>query len=83
MAAIPAPTPAVRQLRVLIAEDNSVNQRVARGLLERQGHQVAVVVTGRAAVEALQAGPFDLVLMDIEMPELGGFEATTVIRGFE
>jgi two-component system, sensor histidine kinase and response regulator len=83
MAATPAPTPAGRQLRVLVAEDNSINQRVARALLERQGHRVEVVATGRAAVEALQARPFDLVLMDIEMPELDGFEATTAIRGFE
>jgi PAS domain S-box-containing protein len=75
--------PAGRQLRVLVAEDNLVNQRVARGLLERQGHHVEVVATGRAAVEALQARPFDLVLMDIEMPELDGFEATAAIRGFE
>ena len=52
-AVTPAPTPTVRQLRVLIAEDSSVNQRVARGLLERQGHQVEVVATGRTAVEAL------------------------------
>jgi two-component system, sensor histidine kinase and response regulator len=83
LATTPAPPPAGRKLRVLVAEDNLVNQRVARSLLERQGHRVELVGTGRAAVEALQVRPFDLVLMDIEMPELDGFEATIAIRGFE
>ncbi len=72
-----------RRLRVLLAEDNVVNQRVARGLLERRGHSVAVVDTGRAALAALEAQTFDLVLMDIEMPELDGFEATAAIRARE
>ena len=67
-------------LRVLVAEDNLVNQRVAIGLLERRGHQAVAVPNGRAAVEALESGPFDLVLMDIEMPELDGFEATAAVR---
>jgi len=72
-----------RRLRVLVAEDNVVNQRVAAGLLERRGHRVVVVGTGRAALAALEAQPLDLVLMDIEMPELDGFEATAAIRAYE
>ncbi len=70
-------------LRVLIAEDNVVNQRVASGLLQRRGHRAVVVGTGRAALEALESQPFDVVLMDIEMPELDGFEATAAIRAYE
>ena len=71
------------RLRVLVAEDNVVNQRVAAGLLERRGHRVVVVGTGRAALAALEAQPFDLVLMDIEMPELDGFETTAAVRAYE
>src|SRR4029079_14634026 len=70
-------------LRVLVAEDNVVNQRVASGLLGRRGHRAVVVGTGRAALEALESQPFDVVLMDIEMPELDGFEATAAVRAYE
>jgi two-component system sensor histidine kinase/response regulator len=70
-------------LRVLVAEDNVVNQRVAAGLLERRGHRVVVVGTGRAVLGALESQPFDVVLMDIEMPELDGFEATAAVRAHE
>jgi two-component system sensor histidine kinase/response regulator len=80
----PAPPSATRRgLRVLVAEDNVVNQRVASGLLERRGHRAVVVGTGRAALEALESQPFDVVLMDIEMPELDGFEATAAVRAYE
>jgi len=72
-----------RRLRVLVAEDNVVNQRVAARLLERRGHRVVVVGTGRAALAALEAQPFDVVLMDIEMPDLDGFETTAAVRAYE
>jgi len=71
--------PTVR-LRVLVAEDNPVNQLVARRLLERIGHTVTVVENGRLAVETTAREEFDAVLMDVQMPEMCGFEATGAIR---
>jgi two-component system, sensor histidine kinase and response regulator len=68
------------QLRVLVAEDNPVNQRLATRLLEKRGHRVTITVNGREAVEALKDHTFDLVLMDVQMPEMDGIEATGVIR---
>jgi two-component system, sensor histidine kinase and response regulator len=73
----------VRGARVLVAEDNVVNQRVAEGLLTRRGHVVTVVGNGREAVDALRRGAFDIVLMDVQMPEMDGFEATAAIREWE
>jgi signal transduction histidine kinase/HPt (histidine-containing phosphotransfer) domain-containing protein/ActR/RegA family two-component response regulator len=72
--------PDVSPLSVLVAEDNPVNQQVALGLLRRRGHRVDVVATGRAAVEAVAARSYDVVLMDVHMPEMDGIEATRAIR---
>ena len=67
----------------MVAEDNRVNQRVIQRMLEHLQCVPVLVETGRAAVEALQAGPVDLVLMDCQMPDLDGFEATRAIRKFD
>jgi PAS domain S-box-containing protein len=67
-------------LRILLAEDNPVNQEVAVHLIERRGHSVIVAENGRQALEALDRHKFDLVLMDVQMPEMGGLEATKIIR---
>jgi two-component system, sensor histidine kinase and response regulator len=70
-------------VRVLIADDNIVNQKLIRHLLEERGHAVAVVSNGRQAVEEVSRGDYDLVLMDLQMPEMDGLEATAVIRARE
>ncbi len=70
----------VRPLRILVAEDNAVNQRVITGLLAKGGHAVTLAGDGRQAVAAFDAGAFDVVLMDVQMPEMDGFEATAAIR---
>ena len=67
-------------LRILVAEDNYVNQRVVERLLEKMGHAVRVVENGRKVLDALEEQEFDLILMDCQMPEMDGFEATARIR---
>jgi signal transduction histidine kinase/DNA-binding response OmpR family regulator len=79
---LPAELPE-RRLHVLLAEDNAVNQRLAASLLTRRGHQVTIANNGREALAAITAQPFDVVLMDVQMPEMGGFEATAAIRALE
>jgi PAS domain S-box-containing protein len=72
-----------RPLRLLLAEDNVVNQRLALSLLEKRGHQVVVAGNGREALAALDRERFDAVLMDVQMPDMDGFEATATIRAGE
>jgi len=72
-----------RTLRVLVADDSPVNQEVAAGLLELQGHTVEAVDNGREAVDAFRRGGYDLILMDVEMPEMDGLAATAAIRDLE
>jgi CheY-like chemotaxis protein len=73
------PTPSA-PLNILLAEDNRVNQFLTVRLLEKEGHRVEVVVNGRAALAALDGDDFDLALMDLQMPEMDGFETTAIIR---
>ena len=85
---VPAETPAAGRtletplppMRILVVEDNKVNQKVARILLERAGHTVAIANNGREALEHVAATQFDAVLMDVQMPELDGMDATRLIR---
>ena len=79
----PAAAPELPPLRVLVAEDSLVNQKLAVGMLQRHGHQVTVANNGREAVAAVESQVFDVVLMDVQMPEMDGYEATAAIRSRE
>jgi signal transduction histidine kinase/DNA-binding response OmpR family regulator len=67
-------------LRILLAEDNLVNQKVAMGMLGKMGHQITLATNGLEALEEWRQGDFDLILMDVQMPEMNGLQATTQIR---
>jgi CheY-like chemotaxis protein len=72
-----------RHYQILLAEDNPINQKLAVRLLEKEGHRVVVAGTGRQAVAAFTSEAFDLILMDVQMPEMSGYEATAAIREYE
>ena len=75
--------PLDRTLRILLAEDSLVNQKLTVAMLRKRGHEVAVANDGVEAVRAAQEQPFDLILMDIQMPEMDGYGATAAIRARE
>lgn len=75
--------PVARPLNVLLTEDNVVNQKLAVRLLERRGHKVQIAANGKEALAALERQTFDIVLMDVQMPGMDGFEATAAIRARE
>jgi two-component system sensor histidine kinase/response regulator len=73
----------IQTLRILLAEDNVINQRLVFEILTNRGHEVTVVENGKAAVATWDSGKFDIILMDVNMPEMDGFEAVTAIRAKE
>jgi signal transduction histidine kinase/CheY-like chemotaxis protein len=83
VASAPEPAAEPARLRVLLAEDHPTNQRVVQMILEAAGHQLQIAENGRAAIELLQQGRFDVVLMDMQMPEMDGLTATSALRALE
>src|SRR5581483_8401247 len=79
----PAQRRSGKRLHILLAEDNAVNQRVAARMLEKLGHDVELADNGFQAVQKFNEKAFDMVLMDVQMPEMDGFQATAAIRKLE
>jgi CheY-like chemotaxis protein len=77
------PTPSVRSLRVLVADDDPVNRMIVKMLLGKRGHVVVAAVNGHEAVVAAAEGGFDVALMDVQMPDMDGLQATATIRTAE
>ncbi len=81
--AVAASDSETRRLRLLVADDNAVNQKIVRSLLAKLGHEATVAGNGMEAVAAAREAMFDVILMDVEMPEMDGFRATALIRAGE
>jgi signal transduction histidine kinase/AmiR/NasT family two-component response regulator/HPt (histidine-containing phosphotransfer) domain-containing protein len=77
---LPSANDSKRRLKILVAEDNKINQKFIAAILDKEGHQVEIVENGREAVDAVRREDYDVVLMDVQMPELDGEQATSQIR---